>query len=279
MVQKALADVDGLQDDATDEDAQPVANNPDGPQAFMQRLALRTPPLSSVSQDEPTDLIGRPINDLRLDELKLLHHYMLSTSITINPKNTAQHSLWQHEVVEIAFQHQFLFRGVLAISAIHLHHLSSGHQSQYLTQASAHMSVGMQSYRRLLYSRDAEYVPALFIFSLLVTAYNLGIATTTSSSTDDTIRVLLDTMSLVVGVRQAIGGNSHILRTSPIGPIAADSGVPPTIQQPPTNSIEDAALENLLYLPGLIENDIDEEICKDAINSLRTICTRINNGK
>ncbi|KAH8818728.1 hypothetical protein DL96DRAFT_1621817 [Flagelloscypha sp. PMI_526] len=64
-----------------------------------------------------------PLNDFRLKELELLHHWTTSTLFTCIPDLPTFRYSFQISLPQIAFQHKSLLHALFAVASLHMHHL------------------------------------------------------------------------------------------------------------------------------------------------------------
>ncbi|PGH26401.1 hypothetical protein AJ80_01899 [Polytolypa hystricis UAMH7299] len=139
-----------------------------------------SPPLSSSSpQSTASPFIPSPANipptvsvaGLDVNDLELLHHYTTVTFKTLpSGAGPDQHGLWQNQVVQLGFQHEFLLRGILAVSALHMFYLSPNRQDSLAVRASNHQSIAVESFREALNRVDPSNCVAIFAFSCIIVA-------------------------------------------------------------------------------------------------------------
>ncbi|PGH08681.1 hypothetical protein AJ79_05963 [Helicocarpus griseus UAMH5409] len=104
-------------------------------------------------------------------DLELLHHYTTFTYKTLPSGATPdQHELWQIQVVQLGFQHEFLLRGILAVSALHLSYLRPHRRESLALRASTHQSIAVQSFHEALNRVDTSNCVAIFAFSCIIVA-------------------------------------------------------------------------------------------------------------
>ncbi|KAM0282483.1 hypothetical protein ACHAQH_002997 [Verticillium albo-atrum] len=101
-----------------------------------------------------------------LNDLGLLHHWTYSTSKNIfgDPKLDP---LWQVTIPEIAAQHDFLMRGILCLSALHLAHEKKLMRSSFIREAAAHHNVAIQGFNQAISEMTESNSEALFAFASL----------------------------------------------------------------------------------------------------------------
>ncbi|KAF3491399.1 C6 zinc finger domain-containing protein [Arthroderma uncinatum] len=112
-----------------------------------------------------------PFAAANIPDLELLHHYTTFTYKTL-PSGAAgaHHELWQIQVVRLGFEHEFLLRGILAVSALHLACLNPSRQEELALRASSHQSIAVQFFHEALNRVDPHNCVAIFAFSCIVVA-------------------------------------------------------------------------------------------------------------
>ncbi|KAF6836200.1 hypothetical protein CMUS01_05502 [Colletotrichum musicola] len=111
-----------------------------------------------------------------LTDMKLVHHFTSNTSHTLS-ENPDFANLWTTTVPEIAFAHEFLLHGILAVSAIHLAHLHPDKSEEYTTISTRHQSIALSQFSPGLNdigenNADACVLHAICIF--LVNTYSIA---------------------------------------------------------------------------------------------------------
>ena len=172
-------------------------------------------PLPSVSGPGLTSFAGLDVLDL-----ELLHHYTTSTYGTLPSGATPdEHQLWQIQVVQLGFHHEFLLRGILAVAALHLAYLqntkprresSSGSgrsRETLLLRASAHQSIAVRLFYEALNHVQASNCTAIFAFSCIIVALTFATpkgATTAADGDDDDRNNTTSSPAAVGGVQKEI---------------------------------------------------------------------------
>ncbi|KGY14767.1 hypothetical protein PABG_12361 [Paracoccidioides brasiliensis Pb03] len=77
------------------------------------------------------------------------NYFLRSLALPQSPARATQgqHELWQVRVVQLGFHHEFLLRGILAASALHLSYLRPQRRESLALRASTHQSLAVQSFR------------------------------------------------------------------------------------------------------------------------------------
>ncbi|TGO20364.1 hypothetical protein BPAE_0303g00080 [Botrytis paeoniae] len=101
-----------------------------------------------------------------IEALKLLHHYTINvydSLSTIIP----QQKVWQTSVVQIAMRNDFLLRGILSLSALHIALDGCDNPQSLVAEAAHHQNAALVEYRRLINTGDIspESQRAAFLFS------------------------------------------------------------------------------------------------------------------
>lgn len=104
-----------------------------------------------------------------IKDLELMHQYSTSTCFTMTD---IQENLptWQYDIARLAFRHEFLLHGLLALSALHTSS-SNYFQDRFLGElARNHQSLALASYIPLLQDINEDNCNALFAFSAILGA-------------------------------------------------------------------------------------------------------------
>jgi hypothetical protein len=84
---------------------------------------------------------------------------------------------WQLGHVEVALNHPFLLRGILAVAAVHKVLVDpTADRSCLLAQADVHISKALVTYRNNLQQPRAETAIPMFLLSAVLVVYNLATA-------------------------------------------------------------------------------------------------------
>lgn len=139
-----------------------------------------------VEEDTPVSSIIEPSSCTQLSstDAALFTYYIASTALSISTPSTAD--LWQQHVPKLSHQHLFLLHGILALSALHLSHLSPSHN--HIITANTHQSIAMPLFRTAITNVTIQNSEAVLIFSHLLILYSFA-----AESSDE--RFLLTTPS------------------------------------------------------------------------------------
>jgi hypothetical protein len=150
--------------------------------------------------------------------LKLLHHYTTVTSYTLSPGNLLR-TLWRVEVPKLAFEHDFLMRGILALSALHLSRLSPQKEEFYLSVARREHSNALPEASSLLSNVTSENCAPLYAFSVLTFIYSWASSQRSESGEVPFVHNPADSEWLVLlrGIRSIGQTSKDDLLQSPIG--------------------------------------------------------------
>lgn len=138
---------------------------------------------------------------LAVADLRLLHHFTLHASQEIG-QPVYDRIGWQDDVVNLAFDHHFLLRGILAVSALHL---ATARRDDYpadlLLQSAVHMDAALGEFRVLLQNiPDSEQTyNAIFLLACLLAIHGFGSLKTQPSS--DPIDAFIHCAGLIQGVK------------------------------------------------------------------------------
>jgi len=108
--------------------------------------------------------------DFDIDTLKLLHFYTTTTSLTLYTLPQRQR-IWSFVVPQIAFSHQFLLHGLLAIAALQFARLQPALKNNLLAEAASHHQNALALFRSVLLNITAQNCDACFAFSSFLVIY------------------------------------------------------------------------------------------------------------
>ncbi|KAI9842063.1 MAG: hypothetical protein M1837_007488 [Sclerophora amabilis] len=103
-------------------------------------------------------------------DLELMHHFSTETYLTLTNRQDLKR-LWKIVVPQEAFGHEFLMRGILAISALHLSYLRPQHKETYLFTALSHQNMALKLVRSAMQEITRANCNAVFAFSSLVVVF------------------------------------------------------------------------------------------------------------
>ena len=210
--------------------------------------------------------------------MQLLHHWSTKVHLFHDPISEDDKWMWSEGVVEVAFQHQFLLHGILALSALHKTLVDDqGSRADLLAQADTHMSASLVTYLRLLEENAVETVVPCFLLSSICFAYNL--ATAQVEEPEDPLGAILHCFRLLRGVKVVIGRHWSQLQKDPVISRLLD---PVRLMEESVlpQDIECAPLLDLKQLAEQLDAP-QKEICVEAIENLHqtfvttTICDSV----
>ncbi|KAF4452331.1 Fungal transcriptional regulatory N-terminal [Fusarium albosuccineum] len=205
-------------------------------------------------------------------DLRLMHQYNTSTCFTM-ANNESLNTVWQIQVPKLAFNHDFLLSGTLALAALHRSSLAttSSSESQFLVAAARHHGQrAIQSYIPALRSATDQNCHAIFAFSIILASYHL--ATIRYDHQGESSSDLLDRL---ISVSRLLKGSITIAYRYRyqlhIGPLSAMMGMGLSstdlfvLPDGPRQSLNEVQYD-ALHTPDLPSARLD--ICLPALNSL-----------
>lgn len=114
-----------------------------------------------------------------IQDLELMHHYTIATSLTLPRANIALH-IWQRRMPQLAAHYPFLVNQALAMAALHKSYLQPERRSEYSVLASQHQNRAIAGMRGHLAGITEQNCDALFMTSslLLICAFAASANTT-----------------------------------------------------------------------------------------------------
>ena len=221
---------------------------------------------------------GPGLPALHMTDLELLHHFTTETCFTLSDR-AESHGLWQRTAPQEAFRHDFLMRGILAISALHMSHLRPDQQDHYARIAVKQQNVALTSFRSIMSSgMDETNCNAFFALSSLIVVYgfespkaadSLGMFNYNGDDSDGWLPLIRGVNSIIMSVWPWIknGSLSGLLHDH--------------MQSPPQTGLPIILAEQLSHLEDLCENASGGQEAVDAYRSalkiLRNSFVRMNN--
>jgi hypothetical protein len=102
--------------------------------------------------------------------MALLHHYTVSTSLTLS-RDRAFQRFWQTTIVELGINDRFLIHGILSVSALHLAQVLPGDNHTYFADAARHHDIALTTYQRALQEMEPKRFNAMFATSFILFIY------------------------------------------------------------------------------------------------------------
>lgn len=105
-----------------------------------------------------------------------MHHYSTLTYATLSRKADMQR-IWQVVIPQEGYAHEFLMRGILAVSALHIAHLSPEKSSIFSEISSYHQDIALKEFRATLSNITTHNRVAVFAFATLLIPYICALPT------------------------------------------------------------------------------------------------------
>lgn len=99
-------------------------------------------------------------------EMALLHHFSTSTCYTVSRSPVLQ-TVWQIRIPQVSFSSPFVFRAIIALSALHLAHIKPEFHDHYVSQAEFHHNTALQMVSAILPDVNKENCQSIYVFSIL----------------------------------------------------------------------------------------------------------------
>ncbi|RSL92877.1 hypothetical protein CDV31_014945 [Fusarium ambrosium] len=109
-----------------------------------------------------------------LDDLALLHHWTLSTSLDI-VKSSGGDEYWQTIFPQVAFRHAFVMHGILGLAALHLAYRQPTERERLLLIAAHHHNTALYGFQEGISQMTDENSDALFVCASLNILHVFGV--------------------------------------------------------------------------------------------------------
>lgn len=190
--------------------------------------ASHTPPVPapngnpSTSEFNPFTLPNlvttKKTTDLDVDDLQLMHHFSTVLAYDLANQQTGEAlALWQTHAVNLGFKHDFLLRGLLAVSALHQSYLYPHLKVEFDLRASTHQSIAIHSFQETLGNVNETNCHALFAFSCIIIV--LSFASSSKDKASDFQTDVLHWLYLLRGCNEVLKLYREILRNSFLKPL------------------------------------------------------------
>lgn len=156
---------------------------------------------------------------LNIMDLELLHNYNTCTASTLCNIPNLQ-SFYRVNVPKIAFQHEFLLHGILAISALHLSHFKKGDaQVVYQREADHHYEIALREATALLPTIDDQTGSALYLFGAFCPIITLALGPKPGDFLIFSNHGLSEWLLMFRGMKAILETNFEALRHGELAPL------------------------------------------------------------
>ena len=212
-----------------------------------------------------------------MENLELFHHFTTVTCATLSDR-PASHRLWRIEAPQVALQHDFFMRGILAISALHLAWLRPDKQDHFSHVAARQQDAALSSFRSIMSSIGESNCDAFFGLSSLIVVYgfaspkasdSLGMFNYSGQDSDEWL-------PLIRGVNSILQSVWLWVKKGRLSGLLHDHE-----QEPPRTDLPAVLKDQLANLESMVESAGEGEDAmnayREALNYLRSCFVRINN--
>jgi hypothetical protein len=103
--------------------------------------------------------------------MSLLHHWTISTSLSVLPGVPAVNQLWQKVFPAIAYKHAYMMHGLISLTALHIAYLNPDDRSANLHIAAHHHTLALSGFRADIDTIGPHNAEAIFATSTLMFFY------------------------------------------------------------------------------------------------------------
>lgn len=221
---------------------------------------------SNVDPFHYPDLVStKKSTDLDISDLQLMHHFTTVTAFDMANKQTGEAlAMWQTHAIVLGFKHDFLLRGLLAVSAFHQSYLKPHMKAEYDLKASTHQSLAIQSFQEVLGSVNESNCHALFVFSCIIIV--LSFASSSKDKASDFQTDVLHWFYLLRGCNEVLKLHRETLRESFLKPLLDELHY---AENHAAYSVQDAhRITALFSLCNSKDDELASEACVLAIHAL-----------
>jgi hypothetical protein len=239
-----------------------------------------TSPAAHQSPLDDSPAFQSPANsfELSIPDMRLLHHWTTKGYIALHPELAKRSDVWQNAMIELAFEHNFLLHGILALSAVHkASFFLPGDRQTLLLQADEHISQALDTMRKHLQTLNEELAVPLFVLSTVLLTYNFG---SVQEKPDDPIGSLHHCFMLLAGIKVVIGPHWDKIREHPVCVLLVEMSSQATLQILDDLAKDDERPEilRLMELTELVLDTQDKEACANSIEELHYIGVRVRHA-
>ncbi|KAI1127592.1 hypothetical protein F5Y10DRAFT_266013 [Nemania abortiva] len=144
----------------------------------------------------------------QMESLRLLHHYVVS-AYSLLCHEPASAELWRITVPEIAFTHEYLMNGILALSALHYAHTHYAERRQYYVASAHYQQLALRFFSTSVGAINDENCEAYFLLSLMIFFLStLRIARMGDGVEPVSVQTVMQSFVLLQGIRGVIASQS-----------------------------------------------------------------------
>ncbi|KAJ6036400.1 hypothetical protein N7540_000679 [Penicillium herquei] len=123
---------------------------------------------SKVSTGTQCDIPDEKSETISSNDLKLFHHFTISTFATMRVSEHDPHNLWQKHLPEWGIEFPPILHLILALSALHLGYEQPSLRDKYIQEADNHFTFGIRSVRAIISQLNAENCQRIYISAVLI---------------------------------------------------------------------------------------------------------------
>ncbi len=165
------------------------------------------------------DLIStKTSTDLDIVDLRLMHYFTTVVSYDLSDPSKPEYlALWQVHAIKLGFKHDFLLRGILAVSAYHMGAHRPDRKAELDLVASNHQTLALTSFQETLADVNETNCHALFAFSCLIIV--MAFASNTKAKPSDFNTEVLQWFYLLRGASIVLHMHSEAIKCSFLKPM------------------------------------------------------------
>jgi hypothetical protein len=191
-------------------------------------------------------------------ELELLHNFSTSTFSSM-ANEPVMKTIWRINVPQLGFSYEFVMRGILAMSAMHLAYSNPAKRGEYLYHANHQHDIGLRQATSMMTHVTKENCSALYIFTAITSIMSVA----TPRKPDDFFLVresgIPSWLILFRGCKSVIESSLDALLAGPLGPMFISGGRRvKMLESNPASDQKSAAEDKLEELRSLIFNTIPD---------------------
>ena len=161
---------------------------------------------------------------LTLEDMELLHHYTISTSLTLS-SDLVVRNYFQVSVPPLAFSHVYVLHCILALAASHLAHFRPETRRYYYAYARAQHTTATSMAAPLLSNISETNQIPMYFFSILTLFIAFGSLRDEDDLYDDASGFLPNWLALFRGVRTVLESNNRSIYSSSVSHLFYSSEV------------------------------------------------------
>lgn len=209
-------------------------------------------------------------------DMELLHHFTISTSMTL-ASSPAHSALWRVNVPQLAYSHEFVMRGLMSVSALHIAYYKPEKRDFYLEKAVFHHQKALSTAIAMMADVNDENCTSLYIFTAITLLYSIGSPRKPLDFLIVSENDVSDWVSLLRGVRAITDHAKDIIYKGSLSPMFSAGERRDQLRNDQVNPPNQDLINLANFLSSSTADPHDLEAYMDSITELQKSFTVLSN--